>query len=215
LRAWPQVLLSTRDGPEANMNLTYRAASLLVGATSTTSASSKSSSSSPTLLIVMIVVFGVLYFFVVRPSSRRRMQAMRQVAAYEVGDEVVAGGMVGRVVRIGDGEVDIDAGDGIFTFVPSAVQSRAAYNASRARAAGARGGFGARGLPAGTSPGQGNIAHDHDENAGPEDDDVEDEPQSQDGNGLQSADGGPDSWHWPSAGGQSTELGGPAPQGQA
>ena len=33
--------------------------------------------------------------------------------AFDVGDEVVAGGMVGHVVRIGDGEVDVEVADGV------------------------------------------------------------------------------------------------------
>ena len=53
------------------------------------------------------------YFLMIRPNQRRRMQAMRQSRAFDIGDEVVAGGMVGRVVRIGDGEVDVEVADGV------------------------------------------------------------------------------------------------------
>ena len=68
------------------------------------------------------------------------MQAMRQARAFEVGDEVVAGGMVGHVTEIGDGEVEVEVSDGVVVrFVSQAVQSRAAY----AAAAAGRGRFGA------------------------------------------------------------------------
>src|SRR5579862_5334014 len=104
------------------MNLLSSAYTLVAAtATATTTSKTSTSSSSPTFLIVLVVVFGALYFFLIRPSQRKRMQAVRQTRAYDVGDEVIAGGMVGHVVRIGDGEVDVDAGDGVFTFVPQAV----------------------------------------------------------------------------------------------
>jgi hypothetical protein len=68
------------------------------------------------------------------------MQAMRQARAFEVGDEVVAGGMVGHVTEMGDGEVEVEVSDGVVVrFVAQAVQSRAGY----AAAAAGRGRFGA------------------------------------------------------------------------
>jgi preprotein translocase YajC subunit len=80
------------------------------------------------------------YFLRIRPNQQRRMQAMRQSRAFDVGDEVVAGGMVGHVTEIGDGEVEVEVSDGVVVrFVSQAVQSRAAY----AAAAAGRGRFGA------------------------------------------------------------------------
>jgi preprotein translocase subunit YajC len=115
----------------------------LSASTTTTTSSSSSSGSSSLFLIVIIALVAAFYFLMIRPNQRRRMQAMRQSRAFEVGDEVVAGGMVGRVVRIGEGEVDVEVADGVnITFVPQAVQSRASYNAGPAARGG--GGFGAR-----------------------------------------------------------------------
>jgi len=75
------------------------------------------------------------------------MAAMRASRAFDLGDEVVAGGMVGHVVRLGEGDVDIEVADGVVvTFVNGAVQSRAAYQARLAPRGGARG-FGARTAP--------------------------------------------------------------------
>jgi hypothetical protein len=54
--------------------------------------------------------------------------------------------MIGRVVRMGDGEVDVEVSDGVIVqFVPNAVQSRVAYMA----------GPGSRGLGTGRSTGLG------------------------------------------------------------
>lgn len=176
------------------MNLINSVQSLLAVTSTTTPA--KTTSSSPTFLIVLVVVFGVLYFFVIRPSSRRRMQAMRQTAAYDVGDEVVAGGMVGHVVRIGDGEVDIDAGDGIFTFVPGAVQSRAAYNASRARA-GARGGLGGAQVRSTTGPAASSTTYEDEHDDGSDDEtDTSDDAAGDSAAPSEGTEGGT----WPSEG---------------
>jgi preprotein translocase YajC subunit len=80
------------------------------------------------------------YFLRIRPNQQRRMQAMRQARAFDVGDEVVAGGMVGHVTEMGDGEVEVEVSDGVVVrFVAQAVQSRAGY----AAAAAGRGRFGA------------------------------------------------------------------------
>jgi preprotein translocase YajC subunit len=104
----------------------------MLAATKTTTAT-KTSTGGSEVFLVIIVLFAVFYFMVLRPNQRRRMQAVRQSRAYDLGDEVVAGGMVGRVVRIGDGEVDIEVSDGVVVqFVPHAVQLRSAYNAGPA-----------------------------------------------------------------------------------
>jgi hypothetical protein len=75
------------------------------------------------------------------------MAAMRATKAFDLGDEVVAGGMIGHVVRLGEGDVDIEVADGVVvTFVNGAVQSRTAYNARLAPRGGARGFGGLGGL---------------------------------------------------------------------
>jgi preprotein translocase subunit YajC len=117
----------------------------LSASTTTTTSSSSNSGSSSLFLVVIIALVAAFYFLMIRPNQRRRMQAMRQSRAFDIGDEVVAGGMVGRVVRIGEGEVDVEVADGVnITFVPNAVQSRAAYNAGPAARGMGGGGFGAR-----------------------------------------------------------------------
>jgi preprotein translocase subunit YajC len=121
----------------------------LSASSTTTTTSSTSSGSSSLFLIVIIALVAAFYFLMIRPNQRRRMQAMRQSRAYEIGDEVVAGGMVGRVVRIGEGEVDVEVSDGVnITFVPGAVQSRASYNAGPASRGMGGGAYGARSMGA-------------------------------------------------------------------
>jgi preprotein translocase subunit YajC len=117
----------------------------LSASTTTTTSSTSNSGSSSLFLVVIIALVAAFYFLMIRPNQRRRMQAMRETRAFDVGDEVVAGGMVGHVVRIGDGDVDVEVADGVnITFVSGAVQSRAAYNARPAARGMGGAGLGAR-----------------------------------------------------------------------
>jgi preprotein translocase subunit YajC len=117
----------------------------LSASTTTTTSSSSGSGSSSLFLVVIIALVAAFYFLMIRPNQRRRMQAVRDSRAFDIGDEVVAGGMVGRVVRIGEGEVDVEVADGVnITFVTQAVQSRASYNARPAARGMGGGGLGAR-----------------------------------------------------------------------
>jgi len=128
--------------------------SVLVASTTPTTAAKATSSTSSSAFLFLIVIVAVAYFVLIRPSRNRRMAAMRASKAFDLGDEVVAGGMVGHVVRLGEGDVDIEVADGVVvTFVNGAVQSRTAYEARLAPRGGARGfgglggGLGARTAP--------------------------------------------------------------------
>jgi preprotein translocase YajC subunit len=121
--------------------------SVLVASTTPTTAAKSSSSTSSSAFLFLIVIVAVAYFVLIRPSRNRRMAAMRASKAFDLGDEVIAGGMVGHVVRLGEGDVDIEVADGVVvTFVNGAVQSRTAYEARLAPRGGARGFGGLGGL---------------------------------------------------------------------
>jgi preprotein translocase subunit YajC len=112
---------------------------VLVAVTTTTSPSSKSTSGSSDYLLFIVVLLALFYFLFMRPNQRRRMQAARQARTFQAGDEVVAAGMVGHVVSVDDGEVEVEVADGVvLTFVQQAVQSRQAFTASQTRSAGGR-----------------------------------------------------------------------------
>ncbi|MCL6092197.1 MAG: preprotein translocase subunit YajC [Actinobacteria bacterium] len=122
-------------------------------ASKTTTTTKSSSGGGSEFLLVIIVLFALLYFLLIRPNQRRRMQAVRQSRTFGVGDEVVAGGMMGRVARLGDEEVDVEVSDGVvISFVPQAVQLRSAYQANQQRRSGGLfgGGAGAYGGSAAT-----------------------------------------------------------------
>jgi len=188
----------------------------LSASTTTTTSSSSSSGSSSLFLVVIIALVAAFYFLMIRPNQRRRMQAMRQSRAYEVGDEVVAGGMVGHVVRVGDGEVDVEVADGVtITFVPGAVQSRASYTAgpaARGLGGGGAGGFGGGGMgprgPGSASSNSRTASRSQASDAWPGDDDS---PElDEDGDGAAGTDGAVDAGDVSTAGGD----GGAEPKGE-
>lgn len=125
----------------------------LVVASTTSTTTKNTNTGGSYFLFVIIALFAVLYFVMIRPNQRRRMQAMRQARSFDLGDEVVAGGMVGRVVRIGEGEVDVEVADGVVVqFMRQAVQARASYMAGpagRGAGAGRAGGMGGGGMGGG------------------------------------------------------------------
>jgi preprotein translocase subunit YajC len=124
---------------------------LLAASTSaTTTSGSKSSSSSSAIFLFLVVILALFYFVVMRPQSRKARAARLQARQYEVGDEVVAAGMIGQVVAIEDGEVEVEVADGlVLLFVPQAVQSRTGFNAAQTRG---RQGLGAPARPSAGPP---------------------------------------------------------------
>ena len=59
--------------------------------------------------LFILVMLGVIWFFLIRPRQRSMREQQRQVAALEVGDEIVtAGGLYGTVKRIENGELQLE-----------------------------------------------------------------------------------------------------------
>ncbi len=51
----------------------------------------------------IIIMFALLYFLMIRPQMKRAKEAKAMIEALQKGDEVVtAGGMVGRITKLGD-----------------------------------------------------------------------------------------------------------------
>ena len=92
------------------MTITTATARLVVAASSTTSKSSGSS----VFLIVLLGIGAVAYFAFLRPQQQRAKQQREKSRQVEVGDEVLTvGGIVGRVVDVGDDRITIvSGGDG-------------------------------------------------------------------------------------------------------
>jgi preprotein translocase subunit YajC len=62
----------------------------------------------------MIAIFVVFYFLLIRPQQKRAKETKAMLAALQKGDEVVtAGGMVGRISKLGDQYAVIEVADGV------------------------------------------------------------------------------------------------------
>ena len=60
-------------------------------------------------IFLIVAMFAVLYFLMIRPQMKRAKEHKTMIDALQKGDEVVtAGGLLGRISRIGDNYVTIE-----------------------------------------------------------------------------------------------------------
>ena len=69
------------------------------------------------------LLIGVFYFMLIRPQKKRAEQHRNLIDSIGVGDEIVTiGGLHGRVTRLGDDDLEIEASPGTkLRFVKSAI----------------------------------------------------------------------------------------------
>jgi preprotein translocase subunit YajC len=61
----------------------------------------------------IILMFVVLYLFMIRPQMKRAKEQKQMIEALQKGDEVItAGGVVGRIARIGDTYLSLEIAPG-------------------------------------------------------------------------------------------------------
>jgi preprotein translocase subunit YajC len=64
--------------------------------------------------IPLVLVFIIFWFLMIRPQQRRMREHQAQIAAVKKGDRVVTGGgLIGKVVKVTDTEVEIDLGQNV------------------------------------------------------------------------------------------------------
>ena len=62
----------------------------------------------------IIIMFVVMYFIMIRPQQKRMKEQRALIDAVKKGDTVVTGGgLIGRVTRVDDAEVEIEIATGI------------------------------------------------------------------------------------------------------
>ncbi|HVL10459.1 MAG TPA: preprotein translocase subunit YajC [Burkholderiaceae bacterium] len=62
----------------------------------------------------IILMFVVLWFIMIRPQMKRQKETKAMLEALAKGDEVItAGGILGRVTKVGDQYVSVELADGI------------------------------------------------------------------------------------------------------
>ncbi len=61
-----------------------------------------------------IAIFAIFYFLLIRPQTRRIKETKAMIDAVARGDQVVtAGGLIGKVVRVDDSEVEVEIASGV------------------------------------------------------------------------------------------------------
>ena len=61
--------------------------------------------------IPLVLVFVIFWFLMIRPQQRRAKEHAAQIAAVKKGDRVVTGGgLIGKVIKVGDSEVEVELG---------------------------------------------------------------------------------------------------------
>jgi preprotein translocase subunit YajC len=62
----------------------------------------------------LVLVFLIFYMLMIRPQTKRMRAHQAAIAAVKKGDRVVTGGgLIGRVVKVGETEVEVDLGQGL------------------------------------------------------------------------------------------------------
>ena len=62
-------------------------------------------------ILILVLLFAVMYFLMIRPQKKREKETKAMRAGLGVGDEIVTiGGIVGKVVKIGEEELVIQVG---------------------------------------------------------------------------------------------------------
>ena len=65
-------------------------------------------------MLTLVLMFVVLYFVMIRPQMKRQKEHKSMVEALAKGDEVAtAGGLIGKVTKIGDGYLGVEIADGV------------------------------------------------------------------------------------------------------
>ena len=60
-------------------------------------------------MFLIVAMFGVLYFLMIRPQMKRAKEHKAMVEALQKGDEIVtAGGVLGRINKVGEGYVSLE-----------------------------------------------------------------------------------------------------------
>ena len=65
-------------------------------------------------LLPLVLMFVVLYFIMIRPQMKRQKEHKAMIDALAKGDEVVvAGGVIGRVAKTGESQLQVEVADGV------------------------------------------------------------------------------------------------------
>ncbi len=70
--------------------------------------------SSLTSMLPLVLMFVVLYFVMIRPQMKRQKEHKAMIEALAKGDEIVtAGGVAGKIARLGDSYIGLEVAAGV------------------------------------------------------------------------------------------------------
>ena len=62
----------------------------------------------------LVLVFVIFWVLMIRPQQKRMREHQAQITAVKKGDRVVTGGgLIGKVTKVGDKEVEVELGQGV------------------------------------------------------------------------------------------------------
>ena len=65
-------------------------------------------------LMPLVLMFVVLYFIMIRPQMKKQKEHKAMIEAIAKGDEVViAGGLLGKVAKLGDNYLNVEVANGV------------------------------------------------------------------------------------------------------
>ncbi|MBA2689753.1 MAG: preprotein translocase subunit YajC [Burkholderiales bacterium] len=64
-------------------------------------------------LLPIIVMFVLLYFLMIRPQMKRAKEHRTMLEGLQKGDEVIAAGLLGKIVKVGDSFVTVEIADNV------------------------------------------------------------------------------------------------------
>ena len=63
------------------------------------------------MIFPLVMVFAIMYFMILRPQQKRQKEHKAMLEAVRRGDTVVTqGGLIGRVAKVGEDELEVDLG---------------------------------------------------------------------------------------------------------
>jgi preprotein translocase subunit YajC len=93
---------------------TQKASSVFISNAFAQAAPAASPESSLISLLPLVAMFVVLYFIMIRPQMKRQKEHKAMIEALAKGDEViVAGGVTGRITKLGDTVVGVEVAPGV------------------------------------------------------------------------------------------------------
>ena len=66
------------------------------------------------LIVPTVLIIGIMYFLMIRPQQKRLKEHREMVAGIRRGDTVVtSGGIIGKVTKVEDQELQVEIADGV------------------------------------------------------------------------------------------------------